>query len=909
MKEYRYKFSVIIPVYNVEDYLEETIDSVLVQSIGFEENIQLILVNDGSPDNSGEICEKYQRLYPNNVKYIVKENGGVSSARNVGIEHIEGKYVNFLDSDDKWGTNVFETVYNFFEKNYDEIDVVCGRIKFFEATNKWHALDYKFAKGDRIADLTNEEEYSTIQLSAATTFIKSEAITLEDRFNSDVKYGEDLLFITPIILRKATLGVLKSIVYYYRKRSNLSSALQNQRFDVDFYTVSPNRYYDGVINASKDRFGSVVPYIQNIIAYDIGWRVGALPPEEIVSDEKMYSEYCAMLSDKLQYVDESIILKNRVHKTITKKEALLRIKNKDDLYNSTSYIPEEQAIYYKDMPLIRLSENHGCCHVNVCEIVYNSNKKCNYLKIEGFVAKWLFNCCPDEEKKFIIRIGKKRYNVELLEYPFVNEGNFFETRKRYYYFQSELPFEKHMDDNGEVRIRIALSIGDNISNLSIKYGKFVPNNKFKPVYRIFGNYVMLHNRKRVTIYKPKNIKTEHLKLELKCIKWLMKNKLMKYAVIRMKVMLLKRRELKNKKLWLISDRYEKAGDNGEAFFRYMCSGAVEDKSILPIFVISKNSVDVERLQSIGRVMFFEDKEYPLYFLCADKIVSASGSDFATNPLNREARFYLTDLIKSKVAFLQHGIIKDDLSAWLNRFNKNLWKFVTSSPMEYDSIVNGNYMYSPKEVALTGLARYDELENRIKKQVVVIPTWRKSIKQSYDANTQSIYFEGFKETQFFNFYNNLINDERLLEVMRRKGYHGLFCLHPIHEKQSVDYQSNDVFDVNSGFVEYKKVFSESALLITDFSSVFFDFGYLRKPVVYTHFDKEEFFAGQSYDEGYFSYEDNGFGPVCYDYESTVQAIIDMIENDCVNPPEYLERIDKFYAFSDRNNCQRIFEAIT
>ena len=93
-------FSVITPIYNVEKCLEEAIDSMVNQTVGFE-NIQLILVNDGSPDNSGAICEKYKELYPDNVLYIVKENGGVSSARNEGLSHAEGEYTIFLDGDDR----------------------------------------------------------------------------------------------------------------------------------------------------------------------------------------------------------------------------------------------------------------------------------------------------------------------------------------------------------------------------------------------------------------------------------------------------------------------------------------------------------------------------------------------------------------------------------------------------------------------------------------------------------------------------------------------------------------------------------------------------------------------------------------------------------------------------------------
>ena len=93
MKDYKYKFSVVIPVYNVEKFLEETVDSVINQTIGFKKNIQIILVNDGSPDNSDEICQRYVKEYPKNIKYIKQENAGVSAARNTGIPFVEGSAI------------------------------------------------------------------------------------------------------------------------------------------------------------------------------------------------------------------------------------------------------------------------------------------------------------------------------------------------------------------------------------------------------------------------------------------------------------------------------------------------------------------------------------------------------------------------------------------------------------------------------------------------------------------------------------------------------------------------------------------------------------------------------------------------------------------------------------------------
>ena len=96
----QYKISTIIPVYNVEPYLEETIKSIIHQTIGFKKNIQLILINDGSTDKSETICLKYKKQYPENILYVAKKNEGVSVARNLGLQFARGNYINFLDSDD-----------------------------------------------------------------------------------------------------------------------------------------------------------------------------------------------------------------------------------------------------------------------------------------------------------------------------------------------------------------------------------------------------------------------------------------------------------------------------------------------------------------------------------------------------------------------------------------------------------------------------------------------------------------------------------------------------------------------------------------------------------------------------------------------------------------------------------------
>jgi CDP-glycerol glycerophosphotransferase (TagB/SpsB family) len=108
--------------------------------------------------------------------------------------------------------------------------------------------------------------------------------------------------------------------------------------------------------------------------------------------------------------------------------------------------------------------------------------------------------------------------------------------------------------------------------------------------------------------------------------------------------------------------------------------------------------------------------------------------------------------------------------------------------------------------------------------------------------------------------------------------------------------------------YNDVFCRGSLLLTDYSSTQFDFAYLKKPVVYTQFDKDEFYASHTYKQGYFDYERSGFGEVEYTKDSTVDRLIEYMENGCTLKDEYRLRSDEFFAFNDKNNCERIANEI-
>ncbi len=145
-------------------------------------------------------------------------------------------------------------------------------------------------------------------------------------------------------------------------------------------------------------------------------------------------------------------------------------------------------------------------------------------------------------------------------------------------------------------------------------------------------------------------------------------------------------------------------------------------------------------------------------------------------------------------------------------------------------------------------------------------------------------------------------------MRKNDYKIKFCVHPNVVVQLEDFKENDCIIIEKNAVNYQKEFCENALLITDYSSVFFDFAYLKKPVIYLQHDRKEFFEGQLYNEGYFDYNKMGFGPVCKNLDQAVNAIIECVENGCKLEKKYANRIDSFFTYHDDKNCERVFKEI-
>lgn len=384
MTKYKYKFSVIIPIYNVEEYLEETILSVVNQTIGFENNIQLILVNDGSPDNSEEICLKYKKLYPDNIVYVKQKNGGVSSARNKGMGYIEGEFVNFLDSDDIWSKDVMHEIYN-QHRRHPHIKLFSCRMRFFDMVKGNHPLNYKYTH-NKIINIMEEYEYP--QLSSSSIFIKTTALK-NHKYDSTIKYSEDNKFINEIIFEQGKYMVLKKPTYYYRRRQNLKSAIQNQIDDRSYYFVTPEKVYNYLFELSKEKFGRVIEYIQYLVMYEINWRTNANATK--VLDKSENKKYASLMRNLLSNIDPDIIMSVR-NADLAKKVYMYDLKKKGNCIDNINY--EEGKMKLFDLEIT--SENLG--YLIIDTIYFKNNKMYLYGKLDTkFVPK----------NKFTVKVNNK----------------------------------------------------------------------------------------------------------------------------------------------------------------------------------------------------------------------------------------------------------------------------------------------------------------------------------------------------------------------------------------------------------------------------------------------------------------------------------------------------------------------
>ena len=350
-------------------------------------------------------------------------------------------------------------------------------------------------------------------------------------------------------------------------------------------------------------------------------------------------------------------------------------------------------------------------------------------------------------------------------------------------------------------------------------------------------------------------------------------------------------------LWLVMERGFDARDNAYWFFRYLRE---KQPQINACYVIDDASPDRGRVAQLGRTVPWRSLRHHLMYLAADYLISTHVQPCAPDLV---AYYHMRQIgirPRGRQIFLQHGIIKDEIEG-LRYPNLKVDFFASGGKLEYDYLVSESG-FPEGVIQYTGLCRFDNLIRGKDPagEILVMPTWRGS---EYPAGDR------FPETAFYRHFQSLLNSPRLLRLLEERDLKLIFYPHIELQKELDKFTSPSERIVLASWRDYdvQTLLMRCNMLITDYSSVFFDVGYMEKPVIYYQFDMEEF-RKIHYREGYFSYEEHGFGPVVRTEDALLNALYECAGNDFRIRQEYRSRLDAFFPVRDALNCERTYRIL-
>lgn len=355
--------------------------------------------------------------------------------------------------------------------------------------------------------------------------------------------------------------------------------------------------------------------------------------------------------------------------------------------------------------------------------------------------------------------------------------------------------------------------------------------------------------------------------------------------------------------WLICEEPAEARDNGYHFFKYMCEKQPQQKCY---YAIKQSSVDASRVQKIGDTIEYGSMQHWLaYFLCEYNISSQKGG----KPNAALCAFMeLNGGFYPKNIFLQHGVTINNVK-WLYADVSKIDKFIVSTIPEKEFLEN-NFGYPDGTISLTGMPRQDALHGVDVKpnRVLIMPTWRYwfNLKSKMNKDTD----KEFETSDYIYKWLGVLDSSKMLKLIREFSLEVIFYPHRNMQRylHTFGKVKNPVIIASWEDYDIQELLKTSALLITDYSSVFFDMVYMKKPVIFYQFDEEKYRKYQ-YEKGYFDYHNNPFGRSFIECDDLLDELRKILEHSCIPSEEYIKEHKKIFANWDTNNSERIYHLLT
>ncbi|MDH2444401.1 CDP-glycerol glycerophosphotransferase family protein [Amnibacterium sp. CER49] len=863
--------SVIAPMYGVERYLPDFLASIEAQTVGLD-RLDVVLVDDGSPDGSAALAEAFAARHPGSVQVVRKENGGQASARNAGIERARGDWLCFLDPDDVIEPQLFAELFAFMEQTaHLDIALYAGHVVFWdEVTGEiadTHPHGFRFKSGNTVANLAARPNFIHGQLLSSlfrADIVRDHSIRFDERLRSAFEDGK---FVAEYLLLadEPTLGLVDRAVYRYRKRADGSSTNQNYRYDPRTYTDVPRYGYLELLRTAREQRGSVPHWLQNLVAYNVFWLFKMDWPENRISravDQAVLDEFARIMRDVVGYLEDEVIFGF-------------------DMMAVPGWMKQALAHGYRDEPFVdRVTVSAVDDRQDLARLVYYFGGP---LPSERF---WSHGRSAEPRHSAVRPV--RLVGTVLLKERIVWIDSAGQIRARLN--GAPVRFANWSRSGvSDYKLRVP-----DIRRIARRTADATParfRQQTRPTWRLAGSVVKRAllgaigwGRRELSLHGIKDILT-----------WLA----LRSPVVRARY----------GKAWLLMDKNNEAGDSAEELYRWIRANH-PGRNVW--FTLDKRSSDYRRLQRDGfRIVPFRSFRWLLLILSATVVASSHADAYVTNPLDRR-RFGPPQF---RFVFLQHGVIKGDLSPWLNR--KSIDMIVASTEPEYGFLAGDTpYALTTKEVRLTGLPRHDALRRRSAampesavRDILIAPTWREHlVGKARTSSTDRHRNADFMRSEYAQAWGDVLRSPRLLELARRGGYRIVFLPHPNIQPYLDEFDlPKQIVLGRYGDIDVQDAVIRSAVLVTDYSSMAFNAAYLERPVAYFQFDEREYIANHTEGPGYYDYRTDGFGPVATTADELVAGIESVLEDADVRR-RYAEVARRTFPVRDGRNSARVYDAI-
>ena len=353
---------------------------------------------------------------------------------------------------------------------------------------------------------------------------------------------------------------------------------------------------------------------------------------------------------------------------------------------------------------------------------------------------------------------------------------------------------------------------------------------------------------------------------------------------------------KYKNLWLIEERPDEARDNGYWLYKWILENKPKENVR---YVLSRESTDYDKMPRKDLIIKPNSlKHYVLFILSS---YSVSTHMHGACPGKSFCIPFLPLMRRKKTVFLQHGVVRNLLN-----LRGGLDAIIATSEEERDILISANPRYKDK-IFITGLCRYDQLKDcsgeQKEKIILVMPTFRRWLR---DIGRLKNSDSAFKKTRYYKMWNSFLNDRSLERLVRDNNARVIFFPHKEMQKLAKNFKSKSkqITIGKPGEFDIQTLLKSSSILITDYSSVFFDFIYMQKPVSFYQFDYDDFFSKHYRSDG----RPYPFGNIASNEEALLGDVAAIISRGYSMEKRYLVDSKKFFKYRDSRNCERVYNVI-